>query len=652
MDEKTRIVLENANAETRHIVIYNDPSLTLEDKKRIAQTVEACSRLESLTITSCPTALDAWHDFLVPVIRKHQALDRFIYTNNGASIDMAMQVVGKNKRIRMMDFSDAEKPTASKYAKLLELIATSDCLTNLTLPVDPYSMDAGNWGKDDCSLWVERCKNLISVNFTDPTYAAANHWQDSVVKNRVIAKNLLSKVRTKDLKTLDDIIAVNERLPAIIAVGTEEKSRSITLHALQDLNDFLIEKFGASIGLEFYITDTDAKGRSKQIVSVPAIPEPTSLPDLPAIQDVVQSLPLVKEEILRNQLAEGRVHPSLLMNLGQDVVMPVSMIALASLNAMTTPSTTDIPVRSMADFMDALAATKDIIRQHAEKRAGVESLDGKNIEQKPPVASKKKSLLGNVWGKLRGASEASSTGQADDLHSLADAGDKAQEAGRILQGMLPSLAAMEGDLTLKITNTQQIIGAYQHVSTQVKLIREVGHEVLEQWMPEDSAIIEAGTGLVGESSYHVQILQDRLTFMEEMSTQISGHISNHMLHAAVESKQRQGLSRLQSQNIPIIAEQVATLIRQVSTLQRAGIIDGLADATRESARSEGDIHVLAAIKTLEAIENLAGSTQAVLKEMGTSAEQMMQKMEKGEHAAPTFPLVTRQQEVQPSHDYV
>ena len=41
MDEKTRIVLENANAETRHIVIYNDPSLTLEDKKRIAQTVEA-----------------------------------------------------------------------------------------------------------------------------------------------------------------------------------------------------------------------------------------------------------------------------------------------------------------------------------------------------------------------------------------------------------------------------------------------------------------------------------------------------------------------------------------------------------------------------------------------------------------------------------
>ncbi len=209
---------------------------------------------------------------------------------------------------------------------------------------------------------------------------------------------------------------------------------------------------------------------------------------------------------------------------------------------------------------------------------------------------------------------------------LADAGELAQRAGLILQDMIPSLRAMEGRLSGQLAATHQVIAAYQHVRTQIDAILSAGNAVLADWRQEGANATGSalpGQGLEShnpEEPFHVQALEARLVFLRQLQTQVDGHASRHALHGAIEQKQQQGFATLRTQNITLIAEQVATFVRQVAELQNAAVIDSLANATRMATQGEQGTYVMAAQRTIRAIENLVGSTQQALTDMGRAAE--------------------------------
>lgn len=256
MNAKTKAVLENANKETQHMAIHNDTSLTLEDKKAIAEKVRECTKLKSLAIVNCPSEdTKGFTDHLAPVIAEHPALHQVVYTNNGNNgCELYTRIVKGNKNIDVLNIQNTIIPDNNSYTKLLEAIAVNNQITNLTLPVDPYSRKSLNWSTDTCATWVSRCTNLLALNFSgaEPPWPLRKCYQRACRDNRVRAEGLYKKVLAKDFHTLDDVLTFTPLIPSVIAVGTEKTSRTEILGRLQELNDFLLKKYGSSIGIDFY----------------------------------------------------------------------------------------------------------------------------------------------------------------------------------------------------------------------------------------------------------------------------------------------------------------------------------------------------------------------------------------------------------------
>ncbi len=639
MDQKTRIVLSKINPQTRHIEICNDASLTGDDIVFIASKVEACPGLESLTIKSCPTtAENAWGDALAPVLGRHPTLSRFVLINHGTkTTDFALKVVGQNKKIGLMSFSDSSAISQTKYATLLELIATSDLLTNLTLPFDPSDSGGGAWGKNKMPLWLKRCKNLISIQFTESYHNWDKTWIEGCAKNRQAAVKLIEKVRKKDFKTVDEIMLLNERIPAVIAVGTEEKTRDQTLLELQALNDFLIQKFGTSIGLELYINSEIVEAvEEKALVVVKS----SALSELPTIELAAQQVSLLSAEAIRQQLEGGKDSPALLMKLGQETVGAISAIALASLNEATAPTSAAPPLRSMADFLDRLGAAKSIISGQTPLSQSQE-LSVATSQTKP---RRKKTLF--TWfsgGEAEPEKEEQPEEKTLSMRTLADAGQLAREAGQILQNTVPSLTSMEDDLTNQVIKTRQIVDAYRKVSEQLCLIRTVGHDVLAQWQAEkaESASTESGPLFAEqrETPFHIQALTARLEFLSQIQIQAEGHAASHITQAAVAQKQLLCMVGILGQNIPIMAEGAAAFIKDVMALERAGTIDAIASVTRGATETTGNsTRLLSAMTTLAAIENLVSSTQDALLSMSTQAQDVADHLNGNAALEPSLPV--------------
>ncbi len=153
----------------------------------------------------------------------------------------------------------------------------------------------------------------------------------------------------------------------------------------------------------------------------------------------------------------------------------------------------------------------------------------------------------------------------------------------------------------------------------------VGNAILEEWRKEADSTTQESNGTEGEP-FHVQSLSTRLGFLDTIREQVDGHVGQHIISAVIEQKQLEGTAQLRGQNIPLLAEQTATLVRQVEQLQRAAVISGFAKATREAARTEGDTNLLAAQQTMAAIENLVGSTQEALTKMSEAASKVSAHM--------------------------
>ena len=84
----------------------------------------------------------------------------------------------------------------------------------------------------------------------------------------------------------------------------------------------------------------------------------------PVIQPLLPSLPTVHEEDLRTQLEAGRSNPLLLMQLGKEILEPINMVVLQSLQSITTANAADVPVRSMSKYLDKFQEASAIVRHY------------------------------------------------------------------------------------------------------------------------------------------------------------------------------------------------------------------------------------------------------------------------------------------------
>lgn len=619
MDNKTEITLRTADTATKRLSFYNDTSLSLEDIDLIRQKISECTNLESLAITGCN--LDTLSRNMIEAIATHPNLRSLDFSENKIwDLAAITEIIQRNKRIYELNIAYGESGNYrnASFQKFLEQLKSGDSLVKLKISDTPYREDGLKWSDYEVrSIFDEKhVRNLCSIEFTsDPGYSVGVVAGASTKAANKAAEELYSALKKGQIKDRIQATELETRLPALFYLADMENRRGELIKDLEKLNKYLFATFGMSVGYELYLTANDR---------APAVPVAVETrADLPSIAEVASTLPVFAEKLVREQLAVGRNNPVSLMELGKDQVGCLSSISLASLQAATSVPGLEAPVRSMGDFLAAFSEAKEIVRKIAAQP------QQSRTEPSPTAPSGVPSFIKTLmfW-------TSSTKGKADNMYSLADAGEKAREAGKILQELIPALSGMEERITDQLSSTQKVIAAYETIGAQVAAISVIGNDVLSEWRSEAQAV----TAPVAYEPFHVQSLATRLEFLGQVGTQVGGHAAQHMLHAAVEQKQLIGMATLRGQNIPLIAEQVATFIRQLEELQRAGVINSLADATREATNTERETTALAAIRTVEAIENLAESTQEALHNMGKTAQEITAGLTGGAQTKP-MPLL-------------
>ena len=628
-DGDSNVLITRSGGHTQDIVIKKDSTIDVAECITISNAIKDCRKLQSFVFTECEAG-DGVLEKLIEPLAVHPSIDLVDFSGNKASsLLFAEKLIRTNKKLRTFCIrSNAVELGDADYKQFLSILATCDTLASITLPLPASS------GSSDTSMglgwqWREYTdfftpfKNLIQIDFPTLTKVYTEETDRICDCNRDRASTLLEKVRSKRISKLQEVQQLNERVPAVIVVGTEYYgSRAKILTKLRELNEYLIDTMGTAIGLEMYTTAEDEALDSRfpaLITTEPKVIEPTTSSSLPTIQEVVKNTPILSEDAIRQKIIEGRDNPVLLSGLAQEVIGMVSDIALASLNAATSPTSAEMPLRSMADFLEKLAEAKGIVKEQSKQAQSVEPA------VKAPVITQKKN--GRKWWLFREDEEKEPDATpAETLRTLAHAGDLTRQAGQVLSDMVPSLAGMEGELAGQIGTTRRIITAYQLVGSQICLTRKVGQAELAVWKQEDAQTLDQDNSfsVLGNEGlpFHIQALESRLEFLETMEVQITGHISNHVLLATVAQNQQLSMAQIRGQNIPLMLESAATFMQQVTALQRSGVINGMAATTREATRAEGDTHMLAAMNTLAALENLAESTTEALAHMSEQTERM------------------------------
>ncbi|MDD3370446.1 MAG: hypothetical protein PHE27_01335 [Alphaproteobacteria bacterium] len=638
MDAKTHTVLDNAGPDTRHILIYGDTTLSKADlSSKIVKVLGKYPKIESLTISGCALKEGMMGD-LAASIAAHPSLVKIDFSRNKfSSLAWAAPILIQSKTIHTIDISQNleevwPSPSYESDAFVLTLIK-SDSVASAKLSKDYFF----SWHKDG----LEKLLNLVEMEI-DLQGQSGNERKIEALcrRNKTEARSLLNRIRENDIHTIEDVENINRRLPAILFLAEATSSRKDIIQKLRGLNQTVLAGLGVSFGLELYTTEAD-KTPLPSASDQNALPA-TVLPSLPNIRDVSDKIPVLSEEDIRNKLEEGKDDPAILMNLGQDVIAPIGQISFASLLTATSGSSMEAPVRSMADFLNKFGAAKKIISEQIDLSENASGSFGSQHQTKSGALFLEDVFralkLGPVWDKF--------FGRAQELNDLADAGVLSREAGQILLEMLPALSEMEKRVSIQLSDTQQIIDSYEKVAGQLCLIGAAGTQTLDTWRKEERGTVtilppNAETGPTAEPR-HIEELALRLDFLKQTELQVIGHASLHKLHSEIERKQQQGLIVLQTQNIPTITEQVATFMRQVEDLQRASVINSLADATRETARDETGTSMLAAVKTAQAIENLALSTKEIIANMGKAADENTKAIESADQrlSLPTAPEKT------------
>ncbi len=617
MDSKTRTTLDNAGQATRHIIIYNDDTLSLDEIEYIAIKISQCVSLESLTISGCQLTT-AKGERIAEAIAKHPSLSKIdLSKNNFQSPVFATRILRGAKKIHTLNLSgNRSRFEGEHFVNFLVAVQKTDSLAVLYLPTDPY--DTTPWNNSAIESFVAGCKNLIELRLDSTNDDRSRIISEACRRNAQEAAHLLGMLREQRIESIQAVIALNTRLPAVICLAEQTGTRRDVINLLKTLNQKALNQFGMSLGLELYTRETDLGAPSLPVA--PKVLKPVAV-ELPKIDTVIAQIPEEQTpETIRGILAEGRTNPMRIMDVGQELVGAISGISLASLHASTLAMSMEAPVRSMADFLLALTEAKQIIADI--KTAPPPLVVSQTIV--PPARKSSWLRLPFSRGNEERAHKGEDTPSEKKLRTLADAGVLAKKAGEILQDMIPVLSGMEGRLAEQISTTHSIVTAYRRVEAELRQICSTGTEVLEEWRAEAVNALTPGSAVDPNDPdrFHEQSLASRLEFLSNIKTQVEGHIAGHLIHAAIEQRQQQGVTGLRGQNLPLLAEHISKFMREVEMLQRAGVIQSMADVTRSAARSENETATLAAIQTLGAIESLVGSTRDALSDMSQAAEKL------------------------------
>jgi hypothetical protein len=654
--------LERCDEKTRLLYIDNDASLTVEDASKIGIVLRKHPRLDKFCIVNC--GLTAAHlDRLLPDFANHPSLTGLNFDDNPAlsikvQADFIERLLTTNKRIHTlvfdqvyMDFADnpiaflqysirrlpvmsmPERRLAAFLADHDTLVAYQSMALSTMRPYIKFSEDLEARRGDGAirNLFSEQYIVSMEGPFPDVRTKCLNRCINSKTTNDVFLH-----VLNRQALARSNAAFISDRLPAALFMAENRKSyyerccekrnrnmgwtlydeaaarleqRVAFVKNLVKLDEQLRAEAGVGLDLAPYLTLNDkiALGDAAAAlaagvpsaalpsleITLPKVVQPTVVAAVapPALDDIVQALGTTSEATWRAALAEARTDTQKLFSLGAALTEAVVKLPGVSLAAAIDTPMLDTPIRSMATFLASFEQAKAKLATYA---AAVGLGDAK--EDKADGFLKRFLALGG----------SKPTSPSEALTILAEAGEKARCAGLALQELLPSLGGMEGQLTQQMLTTQELTKAYQLVAREIGTLTRVGGEVLASWRAE------AGE----DESFPLRLLATRLDGLASSSSMADMHVARHKAQNVIEQEQYIGVVALRTENVPLMTEQVAAFIKQVVSLHRAGMMKGIADATRMAADDNAQIGVLTALETVRAIEGLSVSMQQAMERLG------------------------------------
>ena len=647
MNTNTRSIIESIDANSKEFVIYNDKTLTSADVREIVAKVAEAPLLDRVTLSACDLTYNQLKPLLL-AIAKHPSLTKVDLSENRASAfahqyAIIQYLAQNNKRVHSLNISknlgseitSIEKSAAiflapvtvsaslillDKFAgrfkkRLARFLRTPNSLVVLQSNLNTFYYDV------KLPEHLDGAKNIFQEN---DRYFRDNNTAAEVLVKKILAGNIGEK--EDGSYDYSDIRQVNIRLSAILYIAEETGDRENVVKALLKAKAELPADCDSTYDIESYMTRNDAiaagvtlaelettkptkrgllavfspKRGEQRVQILPPLPAiKTSSPgkpiEVPRLGDVTRTLVALSDEDLRQQIRGSSTNPQNLISLGESAISANGDIAFIELQWTTASQSVEAPVRSLANFLEEFTLAKQIVADYAAQAARRAEKGWRIWKSKAPTTT--------------------------TMRELADAGSKARRAGLILQAAMPTLENMERNLSAQTMLSANVVEAYRLVGQQVTAIQRVGREVLMEWK-NDASTQNPHTGTEGHAPLHVQMLSDRLDLLGQVEQEVLNNIAHHVLQAAIDGKQLDGLAKLRAFDVPHLAAQVSKFMRQVSSLQRASLINGLADATRAAHNNDAATTVLAAMETVRAIEALTGSTQQALLDMGRAAEQV------------------------------
>ncbi|MDD3370444.1 MAG: hypothetical protein PHE27_01325 [Alphaproteobacteria bacterium] len=635
MNNSTIAASEMWDASTKRIAISNDSSITASEWKNVlAPKFKKCKELKTLDLSRCSLTNPALDD-VVSEIKDHKALMELNLSGNNFSDPefLAELLTGSNNiyRIDLSGNTPEFRPKTSAGDKFIEAVFANDKLVTLKLPND-YFFDKANAHK------FAALQNIISLSFNkEPTNAVMELLVAVGNLNKEEALKLKSVILTGDRLTSTEVNDISKRLPAILYLADQIRERETVIERLRAYPESGIAKH----------TD-DVYDSSKNS------PEIEQLERIKTIEEALALLPELSREEIRQKMEDGRDSVMDLATLGNETLAVINHISNVSLTTISEASSVNLSIRRMAEFREKFGAAKEIISNYASK---VEPSSSTALVPQQKSMGWSFSLrdifyavkLGGLWDKF--------AGQAQDMNDLADAGEYSRAAAGILREMTPSLIKMEGDLTNQLASTQELIKAYKRVSEQICTIREVGAETLDAWRAEElDAWNEEEKGKVTILSpgfemeqpleeLHIQVLQSRMDLLEKINLQLKNNVLGLLFTGKTCLDQQTAVTTLRSQNFPMIAQEIANFVNQVTLLENADVIRAIADTAHSVSDEQVPTAILTAAKTAQAIEKLTKATEATIDNMNAAVKEMTAVL--GDPVGPDLSLLIDQNKERP-----
>ncbi|MDD3370445.1 MAG: hypothetical protein PHE27_01330 [Alphaproteobacteria bacterium] len=615
--------LNDLSSESKALRFLFDYSLNKTDiEKSVAPKISAATNLEKFEIVDCLMRSEEMIG-LSDALTKHPSLTSLVFTENKlTNPEFLAEIVRVSPKIHTISFGrntyrfDRPEPFENSF---IDTVLSNDTLVDLRFPND-FFFDY------DSARRLADLKNIIHLKFDGPLSGNYSELVQLVCsRNERDSNEVLTSILDDEINTYKQATELSERLPSILYLAEQKNIRMKVVDLLLKL-----ENKGYATGIENYLLESE-----QPLMAENARADETKIKMAGTTEEALALLPELSREEIRQKMEDGKTSLMGLTTLGNETLEVITHISNISLASISKASPVNLSIRRMADFREKFGAAKEIISNYASKvEPSSSSASSTALVPQQKSVGRSFSLrdifyavkLGGLWDKF--------AGQAQDMNDLADAGEYSRAAASILREMTPSLTKMEEDLTNQLMSTQELIKAYKRVSEQICTIREVGAETLDAWRAEEleawnkeekGKVTILSPGFEMEQpleELHIQVLQSRIDLLEKIDMQIKNNVLGLLFTGKTCLDQQEAVAALRTQNFPMIAQEIANFVNQVTLLENADVINTLADTAHSVSDEQVPTAILTAASTAQAIEKLTKATEATIGNMNAAVKEM------------------------------